>query len=285
VLRYRPDLDCFDAERLSLVTELRHAIDDDQLVLHYQPQRDLNAERVTAAEALLRWQHPTRGLLYPATFLDLAEQTDLINGLTSWVLRRALSDLRSLDAGGELCVAVNVSARNLGASGFAADVTGALRETGIAPGRLILEVTETAMMTDPVRAATVLRQVAEAGVSISLDDFGRGQTSLSYLSQLPLHELKIDRSFVGDMLDDAAHAAIVRSVIDLGHNLGLRVVAEGVETETTLSALSEARCDVAQGFLLGRPMPREQFRETVIRPRRELPARAPAPAPARVSHV
>lgn len=279
VLRYHPDLDRFDAERLGLVTQLRRAIEDDQLVLHYQPQQNLISGRITAVEALLRWQHPTRGLLYPDTFLGLAEQTDVINTLTRWVLRRALADLRSLDPHGDLLVAVNVSARNLGAPGFAADVLAELRKTEVEAGRLILEVTETALMTDPARASAVLRRLADAGVAISLDDFGQGQTSLSYLSRLPLDELKLDRSFVADMLDDPAHAAIVRSMIDLGHNLGLRVVAEGVETEDTLAALKQARCDVVQGFLLARPMTLDGVSDILKRSRPLAPAMTCAEAP------
>jgi EAL domain-containing protein (putative c-di-GMP-specific phosphodiesterase class I) len=152
-------------------------------------------------------------------------------------------------------VAVNVSARSIGRKSFADEVMLTLDELEMPPGRLIIEVTETALLADPERAAAVLARLADAGVKISLDDFGQGQTSLGYLSALPLHELKIDRSFIADMLDNAAHAAIVRSIIDLGHNLSLRVVGEGIETDQVLAQLNESGCDVAQGFLLARPMP------------------------------
>jgi diguanylate cyclase (GGDEF)-like protein len=260
VLRYRPSHDCHDAERLSLVADLRHAIENDQLVLHYQPQEQLPGGEVVAIEALVRWEHPALGLLYPDKFLPLAEQTELIDRLTAWVLRRALRDLREIAPDETLSVAVNVSARSLGQPALGDDVIEALRETRIAPQRLILEVTETAILADPERAIAVLGGLSAAGVRISLDDFGRGQTSLGYLSALPLDELKIDRSFVGDMLEDRAHAAIVRSVIDLGHNLLLRVVAEGVESDGVLTALREAGCDIAQGYALGRPMSLEHLR-------------------------
>jgi diguanylate cyclase len=256
VTRYDAAHDHYDAASLSRVSQLRRAIDEGQLVLHYQPQSTLVDKSVRAVEALVRWQHPTDGLLYPGSFLPLAEQTDVIDKLTRWVLRTALAEIRELDvAGQDLCVAVNVSARSIGRKSFADEVMLTLDELEMPPGRLIIEVTETALLADPERAAAVLARLADAGVKISLDDFGQGQTSLGYLSALPLHELKIDRSFIADMLDNAAHAAIVRSIIDLGHNLSLRVVGEGIETDQVLAQLNESGCDVAQGFLLARPMP------------------------------
>ncbi len=256
VARYDPSLDQYNAANLSLVSQLRRAIDEDQLVLHYQPQATLVDNSVRAVEALVRWQHPTDGLLYPGSFLPLAEQTDVIDKLTRWVLKTALSEVRELKpAEHELCVAVNVSARSIGRASFADDVMQMLEELDMPARRLIIEVTETALLADPERAAAVLARLADAGVRISLDDFGQGQTSLGYLSALPLDELKIDRSFIADMLNNAAHAAIVRSIIDLGHNLSLRVVGEGVETDQILAQLDDSGCDVAQGFLLARPMP------------------------------
>ena len=256
VLRYEPSLDHYDAAKLSLVSELRHAIDDGQLVLHYQPQTTLGEDRVDAVEALVRWQHPNHGLLYPGTFMPLAEKTDVIDKLTRWVLRTAVTEIDALAGStSELSVAVNVSARNIGRAGFADEVISMLQELEVPAQRLIVEVTETALLTDPERAAAALATLARAGVRISIDDFGRGQTSLSYLSDLPIHELKIDRSFVTDMPSNHAHAALVRSIVDLGHNLGLRVVGEGIEDDHTLMLLRECRCDIAQGFLLARPMP------------------------------
>jgi diguanylate cyclase (GGDEF)-like protein len=272
VARYDEALDQYDADSLALVSELRRGIDEDQLVLHYQPQATLADRRVRAIEALVRWQHPTHGLLYPDRFVPLAEPTDVIDKLTRWVLRTALSDIRALaSVDDELCVAVNVSARSIGRPSFARDVLQALEELEMPADRLIIEVTETALLVDPQRASEVLAGLAAAGVRISLDDFGTGQTSLGYLSALPIHELKIDRSFVADMLHNAAHAAIVRSIIDLGHNLELRVVGEGVETDSVLASLDASGCDVAQGYLLARPMPRleiERWLRAMPRPAR-----------------
>jgi diguanylate cyclase (GGDEF)-like protein len=261
VMRYDATLDHYDPAKLSLVAELRHAIDDGQLILHYQPQTTLADGRIKAVEALVRWQHPMQGLLFPGKFLPLAEQTDLIDKLTDWVLRTALTEVRDLEPSRaeDLCVAVNVSARSLGRPGFAKDVIHTLAAIDVPAERLIVEVTETALLTDPVTAAAVLGELAAVGVKISLDDFGVGQTSLGYLSALPLHELKIDKSFVLAMLESPAQSAIVQSIIDLGHNLQLRVVGEGVETEEILTRLSEAGCDVVQGFLLARPKPAREL--------------------------
>ncbi len=253
VMRYSKSLDQYDAHNLSLVSELRTAIDAGQLVLHYQPQVSLPDGRVTAVEALVRWQHPSEGLLPPGKFLPLAEQTDVIDKLTHWVIRTALSEVAARYRG--LSVAVNVSARSLTRGSFAEDVMRILDETGVPAERLIVEVTETTLLADPQRAAEVLERLAAVGVSISIDDFGQGQTSLAYLSVLPVTELKIDRSFVTDMLENNAHESIVRSVIDLGHNLSLRVVGEGIEDAEVLAALRAGGCDLAQGFLLARPMP------------------------------
>jgi diguanylate cyclase (GGDEF)-like protein len=262
VARYDPSLDHYDAATLSLVGELRRAIDEGQLVVHYQPQPTVADTRARAVEALVRWEHPTHGLLYPGSFLPLAEQTDVIDKLTPWVLRTALTDVRALEPVlGELTVSVNASARNVCRLGFATEVIEILAALEMPPSRLIVEVTETALLCDPQRAAVVLQQLSEAGVRISLDDFGQGQTSLGYLSALPIEELKIDRGFVLDMLDNDAHAAIVRSIIELGHNLGLQVVGEGVESDEILDRLREFGCDVVQGYLFAEAMPLEQLEE------------------------
>ncbi len=255
VTRYDSSLDHYDASSLSLVSELRRAIDAGQLVVHYQPQVTLHDRRIHAVEALVRWQHPVHGLLPPGRFLPLAEQTDVIEKLTRWVLQTALREIGQLEPADGLSIAVNISARSLSRLTFADDVIGILDKLQMPPERLIVEVTETALLADPARAAIVLTRLADAGVQISLDDFGQGQTSLGYLSALPLDELKIDRGFVGDMLENPAHAAIVRSMIDLGHNLGLRVVGEGVETDLSLDALRTHGCDIAQGYLIARPAP------------------------------
>jgi EAL domain-containing protein (putative c-di-GMP-specific phosphodiesterase class I) len=199
-------------------------------VLFYQPRTRLADGAVTAVEALIRWHHPRHGLLYPDAFLPLAEQTGLIDPLTEWVIRTALRQIRDWgEPASQIDVAVNISARNFSNPDFGDSVLAALAASGLPNGRLLLELTETALFTDIDRGTAVLERLSSAGVPISLDDFGQGQTSLGFLSRLPLRELKIDRAFVTDMLQDAAHAAIVRSVIELAHNLGFVVVAEGVE--------------------------------------------------------
>jgi diguanylate cyclase (GGDEF)-like protein len=266
VVRYDAEHDHYDAANLGLIADLRRAIDADELVMHYQPKAALSDGRIEAVEALVRWQHPTLGLLYPDRFIPMCEQTDLIDRLTTWVMRTALTDIRDL---GEVAVSVNVSARTLGRSRFADQVIAVLADLDVPPERLIVEITETALLTDPPRAAAVLAQLDAIGVRVSLDDFGIGQTSLGYLSSLPVHELKIDKSFVMDMMANPAHAAIVRSIVDLGHNLSLQVVGEGVETDAVFATLREAGCDLAQGFLLARPMPAEQLRgflSTAVQP-------------------
>ncbi len=269
VARYCSAHDHHDASRLALTTELRRALDDDELVLHYQPKLCLVDGRTESIEALVRWQHPVHGLLGPDRFVPLVEQTDLIDDLTRWVLDRALADLGTLDRAGNgfandeatrLAVAVNVSARSVGRHELIAMVSGALARSGVDASRLTIEITETALLVDPVRAAEVLFEISDLGVSVSLDDFGVGQTSLSYLATLPIHEIKIDRSFVTALLDHPTHIAIARSITDLGRNLGVRVVAEGVETTAVADALRELRCELAQGWLYAHAMPIDELR-------------------------
>jgi diguanylate cyclase len=254
VVHYSPEHDQYDAATLSLVAQLGSAITQNQLVLHYQPKVDLQSGAVIAVEALVRWQHPSRGLLFPDTFLPAAEQTELIEDLTRWVLRRAVTTLPTLDATGQLAVAVNISARSLARPDFAQDILDVLTETLTDPRRVILEITETALMDDPTRAAWTLSELHRAGLRISIDDFGAGHTSLGYLATLPITELKIDKAFVSSMLADERNTAIVRSVIELGHSLGFTVTAEGVETPEALQRLSLLHCDTVQGYLLARPV-------------------------------
>jgi diguanylate cyclase (GGDEF)-like protein len=254
-VRYDPAQDHYDPANLALITELRRAIEGDELVLHYQPQTRFANGKFDVVEALVRWQHPVHGLLLPDKFLPLVEPTEVIDSLTDWVLARALTDMRDLHSRRDIDVAVNVSARNFSRPDFADRVLRIVQEVGVPPNRLTIEITETALLADPVRAALALSQLDAFGVKISLDDFGTGQTSLRYLTSLPIDELKIDMSFVTDMLENPSHAAIVNAIIELGHNLGLRVVAEGIETRDVFRALHESGCDIAQGFLLSRPMP------------------------------
>jgi diguanylate cyclase (GGDEF)-like protein len=256
VVEYSEALARYGADDLALISELRHAIKEDQLVLHYQPQTGLRSGSIHAVEALVRWQHPSRGLLGPDKFLPLAEQTDLIEHVTEWVLAQALRDVAKLtDAGHDIEVAVNVSARSVVRSSFARQVIDTVESSGVAASKLIVEVTETALLTDPERAGMILSELARSGIHVSIDDFGRGHTSISYLSELPISELKIDRSFVTDMCGNRAHVAIVRSIVELAHNLSMRVVAEGIEDEAVLRMLRELQCDLAQGYHIGRPMP------------------------------
>ncbi len=260
VARYDDTQDHYDASKLTLVTELRHAIASDQLVLHYQPKIAAGTDSVYGVEALVRWQHPTLGLLYPDRFIPLVEQTDLIDELTDWVVQRSLHDLSSLGPQGEIVqLSVNVSARNLGRSEFAGQVLQRLTEAAVSPTRFTVEVTETSLMADPERAATSLIEMSGAGVRISIDDFGSGQTSLGLLANLPISELKIDRSFIQDIHAHPAKESIVRSMVELGHQLDLAVVAEGVETEAELTTVLSTGCDLIQGFFYSRPMPREQL--------------------------
>lgn len=255
VQRYDPLQDHHDASALSLITEVRRAIDADELVLHYQPQVHLFDERPIALEALVRWQHPVLGLLAPDQFIPLVEQTDLIHDFTDWVLTRALRDLAALgELAGDLAVAVNISARNLARSDFTDRVATSIAASSIGPERLILEITETAFLAHPARASNVLLAINALGVRVSLDDFGVGQTSLSYVAALPIAEFKIDKSFVTDMTDNPVHAAIVKSIVELGRGLSMHVVAEGVETASAATALANLGCDIAQGYLFSKPL-------------------------------
>jgi EAL domain-containing protein (putative c-di-GMP-specific phosphodiesterase class I) len=254
VFRYDALLDDYDPHRLAVVGELRRALREDELVLHFQPKVRLSDGSITSVEALIRWQHPTRGLLSPDDFLPVAEQTGLIDDLTTWVIDSALTQAaRWSDMGRPLAVAVNVSARNLCRPSFARQVIAQLEAHSAHPSTLLVEITETALMSDIDRALANLATLTAHGVQVSLDDFGKGQTSLGYLHRLPLYELKIDRAFVTDMSTHVSNAAIVRSVVDLAHDLGFRVVAEGVEDELTLDQLRGLGCDYAQGYFITRP--------------------------------
>jgi diguanylate cyclase (GGDEF)-like protein len=243
--------------RLIVLGDLRRALEaDDQLLLHFQPKYALDDERLIGVEALLRWNHPERGNVPPADFIEIAEGTGIILTLTERVLRDALAQSRRwLDAGHEVAIAVNLSTRCLLDAKFPALVERQLDEHGVPPSLLRLEVTESAVMGDPARAAEILRRLHDLGVSLSIDDFGTGYTSMAYLRRLPVDELKVDRSFVIGMTENEHDAVLVRTAIDLGHNLGLTVVAEGVEQASHVSALRALDCDVAQGYHYARPMP------------------------------
>jgi len=265
VAAYDDALDRGTPDRLALLGELRAATTNDELVLHYQPQIDLGTGRLEGVEALVRWQHPRRGLLAPDLFIPLAEDTGFIHQLTSWVLDAALDQLRRwIDdprSGFEphMTVAVNLSTHSLLDDCFATEVLVALERFGVPPERLVLEITETTLMADPERASRVLTVLADRGVRFAIDDFGTGYSSLASLRTLPVHELKIDKSFVRNMQDVGDDAVIVRSVIDLGHTLGLRTVAEGVEDVDVRDRLARLGCDSAQGYAVAAPMASEDL--------------------------
>lgn len=252
---YESQHDPHSPERLALIDDLRYAIKHGELVLHYQPKIDVRTGRVDHVEALVRWNHRTQGLLPPARFIPLAEETGLIEPLTYWVLRTALRQCAVWrSAGIDVGVAVNLSAGSLYDPQLIDGIAGVIRSCRVAATDLKVEITETMLVADPDRAMTVLRRLHDMGIGISVDDFGTGYSSLAYLKRLPITEIKIDRSFVTDMTRNANDAVIVHSVIDLGHNLGLEVIAEGVENKETWEHLKADGCDMAQGFYLGRPM-------------------------------
>ena len=256
---YGPALDTGAKERLALVAELRTALDGDQIVVHLQPKCDPVSRRLLGAEGLVRWQHPVRGLLSPYAFLSGAEEAGLLPQLTRRVLDLSLSAVARLRAEGavDVQVAVNVGAPDLLDTGLLDHLRARLAAHHLPPAALRLEVTESVVMSDPDLIVATLAAVRAAGIGVSLDDYGTGLSSLSYLRSLPVDELKIDRSFVMSLTSDPASALIVRSTIELAHGLGLLAVAEGVEDEPTLAALVALGCDVVQGYLLGRPVPIE----------------------------
>ncbi|HZP97784.1 MAG TPA: bifunctional diguanylate cyclase/phosphodiesterase, partial [Candidatus Limnocylindria bacterium] len=285
IVAYAAEHDPQSQQRLDLMSDLRHAIERDELRLHFQPQIRLEGGACTSLEALVRWQHPERGVVPPASFIPLAENSGFINELGLWVIREGTRALASLPSFGvPIRLAINISARNLHDAGLVDAVGSALRTAQLDPGALTIEITETAVMSDTQRSLDTVERLSALGVRLSIDDFGIGYSSLAYLRRLPVNELKIDRTFVMDMLANASSDAIVTSVIGLGHSLGLSVVAEGVEDADTLEALSARHCDLAQGFHIARPMPFDQLvewlreRGSSVRSRARPTSLRPAPA-------
>jgi EAL domain-containing protein (putative c-di-GMP-specific phosphodiesterase class I) len=247
------------AAHLTAVTELRHAIDRSELFLHYQPKALADTGAVCGVEALARWQHPTRGLVRPDEFIPIAEENGLIEPLTRYVIDAALRQCRVWqDAGWEVPVSVNVGAACLHHTEFPGDVADLIKRHGLPARLLTLEITESAIISDPDRAVEVLRGLTELGVRLSIDDFGTGYSSISYLRNMRVHEMKLDRSFVTHMCTDAGDSAIVHALVALARNFGLQAVAEGVEDQDTWTALAEAGCDVVQGYFLSEPLPAEE---------------------------
>ena len=253
---YDPGLDHYSIRNLVLMGELRAAIGEEQLEMHFQPIIDLPSGRITSVEALVRWRHPEHGLLYPDAFIPMAERSGLIRELGLAILQQTLRTCGACrDRGMNLRVAVNLSAKDIQDSRLPDQVAGMLTHTGTTAHHLKLEITVSAMMVDPDQALQVLAALHDMGVKLAIDDFGTGFSSLAYLKELPVDDIKIDRVFVKDMLEDENDAMIVRSTIDLAHNMGLHVIAEGVESQAVYDALTELGCDEAQGYYMARPMP------------------------------
>ena len=263
---YSAEQDTNDAERLALAGELRRAIEQEELVVHYQPKADLQTGRIVGVEALVRWIHPERGFIPPDAFIPIAERTGLIKPLSTYVLRTAIDQCAAWAAEGlDLHVAVNLTIPDLLDLELPDRIAAMLAKAGVPAGQLELEVTESTILADPFRVRHVIDRLNELGLGFAIDDFGTGYSSLAYLKQLPVQTIKIDRSFVMDMIESESDAAIVRSTIDLARNLGLRVVAEGVETEAMWDALREQGATLAQGYLISKPVSAADLAPLLVR--------------------
>jgi diguanylate cyclase (GGDEF)-like protein len=259
---YTPEIEAETAKNASLQNELRYAIDNDQLVLHYQPKISHHTGAIMGVESLVRWMHPQKGMIAPDDFIPLAEASGLIQPLASWVLEAAFKQsVKWHDAGYAISVAVNLSTRNLLDGDLPARVAKLLAIYKVQPEWLVFEITESAVMAEPARALETLIKINKMGIQLSLDDFGTGYSSLAYLKKLPVSEIKIDKSFIKDMELDASDTVIVRSTIALGHNLGMTVVAEGVENTQIWELLTELGCDASQGYFMSRPLSAEMLDE------------------------
>lgn len=255
VVVYSPEVNPHSPKRLAMISDLREAISENQLRVHYQPKISVSSKCLLGFEALMRWQHSEHGLVSPAEFIPIAETTGLIDQMTLWILEQAIAQCRQwLDSGHDLVVAVNLSTRNLLDEEFVGRIEALLKAYDLQPRHLELEITESSIMADPVRAQKVLESIDQLGVSLAVDDYGTGYSSLAYLKRLPVKCLKIDYSFIRTMLDDPNDHIIVNSTIQLAHNLGLKVVAEGVETAELLEELATLECDLAQGYFIAKPL-------------------------------
>jgi diguanylate cyclase (GGDEF)-like protein len=257
--------------RVQLGSELRRALEREEFLLYYQPKYQLATRRPSGAEALLRWKHPERGIVSPAEFIPVLEETGLIVPVGEWAIRRACEDLKAWQSAGTKIgqVSVNLSARQFRHQELDARIKSLVSAAGVEPGSIELELTESYLMQDPDQAIRVMRRLSEAGVRIAIDDFGTGYSSLAYLTQFPVSALKIDRSFVRDMSRDKTDATIVRTIIEMAHSLGFTVIAEGVENEEQASLLQLLRCEQAQGSLFAPPMPAHELARLYGRPARQ----------------
>ena len=257
---YSPAFDDESPRRLTLMGELRYAIERGHFLLYHQPKVDIRTGRLVGSEALIRWRHRRDGFISPDEFIGLAERTRMIRPVTLWVLEHAFQDCAMLRREGfDWTVSINLSARDLHDPEFPDLVAGMMARTSVRPDWVILEITESSIMTDPARVLNVLERMHGMGFHLSIDDFGTGYSSLAYLKKLPVSELKIDKSFVLDMLESESDAVIVRATVELGHNLGLKVTAEGVENEEILNSLRQIGCDIAQGYYFAKPRPLDEI--------------------------
>lgn len=257
---YEPAMDNDADEHLILATELKEAIQNNQLQMYLQPKINIATKHGYAAEALIRWQHPEKGMIYPDQFVPFAEQTGLIQKITLWMINEACRVISEMQWQGiKIVIAVNISARDLIDPDLPEKIADLLNKHQTSVDALTLEITESSMMDDPVRAEVTLHKLAQMGLNIAIDDFGTGYSSLAYLKRLPVQALKIDKSFVMNMVQDENDAVIVRSTIDLGHNLNLKVVAEGIENSVAWDMLAAMGCDDGQGYFMGKPMPVKEY--------------------------
>lgn len=266
IVAYHPQLDSGAQENLTMTTELKSAIQGHQLALYLQPKINMQTKQGYAAEALVRWIHPEKGFIFPDQFIPFAEQTGLIQGITLWMIEEACRVHAAFKKEGiALTIAVNISTRDLISSDLPEKIEQIFKQYHVSYDAISLEITESSIMDDPVRAEATLQRLSQMGLKIAIDDFGTGYSSLGYLKRLPVQELKIDKSFVMNMANNENDAIIVRSTVDLGHNLNLKVVAEGVENLEVWDLLAKMGCDYGQGYFMGKPMPEKDFKAWLVR--------------------
>lgn len=266
IVLYHPQLDKGAQENLTMATDLKSAIQGHQLALYLQPKINIQTKQGYAAEALVRWIHPEKGFIFPDQFIPFAEQTGLIQGITLWMIEEACRVHAALkNEGIALTIAVNISTRDLISADFPEKIAHIFKQQNVNYDAISLEITESSIMDDPVRAEATLQRLSQMGLKIAIDDFGTGYSSLGYLKRLPVQELKIDKSFVMNMANNENDTIIVRSTVDLGHNLNLKVVAEGIENLEVWDLLAKMGCDYGQGYFMGKPMPEKDFKDWLVR--------------------